>query len=138
MSYGAGAEKLWPMFLLAHRPGARSGALAVTFLGAGTPPVAVGLLGSWPIVTFLGGAAVLAGLGARLVSLAGTIRARRRRLELLHGYVITSAAFLVVAMGLGVAAGLAPVSTTWRIRIVSGEVMALAADRKSTRLNSSH
>src|SRR3546814_13861667 len=30
-------------------------------------------------------------------------------------------------MGLGVSAGLAPVSTTWRIRIVSGEVMALAA-----------
>src|SRR3546814_15634166 len=30
-------------------------------------------------------------------------------------------------MGLGVAAGLAPVSTTWRIRIVSGEVRALAA-----------
>src|SRR3546814_8479347 len=65
MSYVAVAEKLWPMFLLAHRPGARSGALAVTFLGAGTPLVAVGLLSSWPIVTFLGGAAVLAGLGAQ-------------------------------------------------------------------------
>src|SRR3546814_17226030 len=98
------------MFLLAHRPGARSGALAVTFLGAGTPLVAVGLLGSWPIVTFLGGAAVLAGLGAHLVSLAGTIRARRRRLEPLHGYVLPSAASLLVAIGLSAPAGPAPVS----------------------------
>src|SRR3546814_19454487 len=115
------------MFLLAHRPGARSGALAVTFLGAGTPLVAVGLLGSWPIVTFLGGAAVLAGLGAHLVSLAGTIRARRPRLELLHGYGLTSAAFLVVAIGLGVATGPSPVSPPERLRLVAGAVRALAA-----------
>src|SRR3546814_19262857 len=114
------------MFLLAHRPGARSGALAVTFLGAGTPLVAVGLLGSWPIVTFLGGAAVLAGLGAHLVSLAGTIRARRRRPDLLHGYVITSAAFLVVPRGLGAASGPAPVSPPWRLRTVSRGVRARA------------
>src|SRR3546814_15702754 len=112
------------MFLLAHRPGARSGALAVTFLGAGTPLVAVGLLGSWPIVTFLGGAAVLAGLGAHLVSLAGTIRARRPRLELLHRYVITPAAFPVVALGLGVAVGLAPRPPPCPIRLVSGVVGA--------------
>src|SRR3546814_11341734 len=114
------------MFLLAHRPGARSGALAVTFLGAGTPPVAVGLLGSWPIVTFLGGAAVLAGLGAHLVSLPGPIRARRRRPELLHGYVLTSPAFPVLAMGLGAPAGLAPVSPTRPHPVRSRGVGALA------------
>jgi hypothetical protein len=74
-----------------------------------------------------GGAAAVAGLLSHLVSLIATIRARRRRMELLHGFVATSAGFLGVGVMLGVAAVLLPMTTTWRVRLVVGEVLALAA-----------
>src|SRR5690606_28498778 len=42
LTYVAVAEKLWPMFLLAHRPRAREGAWAVGLVGAGVPLLAAG------------------------------------------------------------------------------------------------
>jgi hypothetical protein len=61
------------------------------------------------------------------VSLVSTIRARRRRMELLHGFVAVSAVFLLGGVVTGVIAGVAPVDTEWRIRLVSAEVLALTA-----------
>lgn len=125
LAYVAVAEKLWPMFLLAHRPNARSGAAAVRLLPAGAALLAVGLLVPNRPVAVAGGVLAAAGLTAHLTSLAGVIRHRRRALELLHAFVLTSAACLLIAAAAGALAGLAPVGTIWRIRLTSVEVLAL-------------
>ena len=127
ITYVSVAEKLWPMFLLAHRPRARAGAWAVGLLGTGVGVLAVGLLLESPIVVALGGTAVVVGFGCHIASLVGVVRARRRPLELLHRFLFTSTAFLVVAIALGVAAALAPVDYGTRSRLVSAEVASLAA-----------
>lgn len=103
LTYVAVAEKLWPMLLLANRPRARAGAWAVGLLAAA------------------------AGLGCHLASLAAAVRHRRRPLELLHGFLFTSAGFLVVAVALGAAAALADVQPADRSRLVAAEVTALVA-----------
>lgn len=125
LAYIAVAEKLWPMFLLAHRPSTRAGDLAVWFTGAGAPLLVMGLL--WPSEPLgaAGAAIVLVGVGSHLASLASVIRHRRRKLELLHGFVLGSAACLVVAIVLAVALGLASMDVGQRSRLVTAEVLAL-------------
>lgn len=126
VTYVAVAEKLWPMFLLAHRPRARSGLMAVASLASGTAVAATGLLFAVPVVAWLGALVVGVGLGAHLVSLAGCVRHRRRRLEVLHGYLFASAGFVVVAATLAaVAAWPGLVSTPLRVQLVAAEVAAL-------------
>ena len=127
LTYLAVAEKLWPMFLLAHRPSNRSGAWGVGLLAGGTAVLATGLLFALPVVTGVGAVAVTGGLAAHLTSLAGNVRHRRRGLELLHAYLFASVAALVAAVALGAVAGLADVSTLTRTRLVSAEVAALVA-----------
>lgn len=126
LTYVAVAEKLWPMFLLAHRPGPSPARFAVWLVPAGVALLAGGLAaGIGPLAT-AGAVVVAAGLGAHLASFAGLVRHRRRQLELLHLFVITSAAILVVAAGLGAAAAWAPVGQLARAHLVAGEVAALA------------
>lgn len=127
LTYVAVAEKLWPMFLLAHRPRARAGAWAVGLVAAGTPPLAAGLLLGLPVVAWPGAVAAVAGLACHLASLAAAVRHRRRPLELLHGFLGASSAFLVAAVALGTAAALAGVTTPVRSRLVAAEVAALLA-----------
>ncbi|MEZ5322805.1 MAG: DUF2249 domain-containing protein [Microthrixaceae bacterium] len=123
LAYVAVAEKLWPMFLLAHRPHARDGERAVRFVGAGAPLLTVGLLfGSAPLTT-LAAALVAVGLGFHLASLASVIRHRRRGLEVLHGFVLASAACLVGAVVMACVAGVAPVAYGTRSRLVTAEVL---------------
>jgi hypothetical protein len=126
LTYVAVAEKLWPMFLLSHRPRARSGAWAVGLLAAGVPVLAAGMLLAAPALAWPGGIAAGAGLACHLMSLAASVRHRRRALELLHGFLFTSAAFLVTAVALGAAAALAdgPVEGA---RLVAAEVAGLVA-----------
>lgn len=125
LAYVAVAEKLWPMFLLAHRPHAHEGERAVWFLGIGAPMVLTGLLFSWEPVAIVGGAYVVPGLFFHLASLTSVIRHRRRNLELLHGFVIGSAVCLVIAVVIGLTAGLAPLEYATRQRLVAAEVLAL-------------
>lgn len=127
LTYVSVAEKLWPMFLLAHRPRARAGAWAVGLLATGVPVLAAGLLFSTPAIAWPGGLAVAAGLSCHLASLAGVVRHRRRPLELLHAFLVASAAFLVAAVALGAATALAAVEPAVRARLVTAEVAALAA-----------
>jgi hypothetical protein len=124
LTYISVAEKLWPMFLLAHRPRARAGAWAVGLVAAGVPVLAAGLLFGWPALAWPGGAATVAGLGCHLGSLAGVVRHRRRSLELLHAHLLASSGFLVVAVVLGVAAATG-VDTTTRTHLVTAEIAAL-------------
>lgn len=125
LAYVAVAEKLWPMFLLAHRPGAHTGDWAVRLLPAGALVLATGLLIPNKPVAVAGGLLAAAGLASHLASLAGVIHQRRRPLELLHAFVLASAASLIVAAVAGGLAGLTPVSVVWRIRLTSVEVLAL-------------
>jgi hypothetical protein len=127
LAYVAVAEKLWPMFLLAHRPGRSPGEAAVRLIPAGVALLVPGLLVPLPVLAAGGGVLVAGGLAAHLASLAGFLRHRRRRLELLHAFVLAGAAALVVAVVLGAVAGLAPVSVRWRMRLVPAEVIALTA-----------
>lgn len=127
LTYVSVAEKLWPMFLLAHRPRARAGAWAVGLVAGGIPVLATGLLFAVPSVAWPGGVAVGAGLVCHLVSLAGAVKHRRRPLELLHGFLFTSAVFLVTAMVLGAAAPVVDVTAADRSRLVAAEVAALIA-----------
>ena len=126
ITYVAVAEKLWPMFMLAHRPTARAGAWAVGLLATGTPVLATGLLFAITPLGWLGGVIAAAGAVCHLVSLYTAVKHRRRALELLHGYLFTSAAFLVIAIGLGALAGAADVDYATRSSIVVAEVTALA------------
>lgn len=127
LTYVAVAEKLWPMFLLAHRPRARAGGWAVGLLAAGTPVLAAGLLFGAPALAWPGGVAAGAGLACHLASLVAAVRHRRRPLELLHGFLFASAAFLVIALLLGAVAALADVTLADRSRLVAAEVAALIA-----------
>ncbi len=127
LTYVSVAERLWPMFLLAHRPSQRSGAWAVGLLSGGTAVLATGLLiGNKPIA-IVGGAIVIGGIAAHLTSLVGSVKHRRRGLELLHWFLFVSAGFLVTAVVLGVIAGLVPMSTVHLSRVVSAEVASLIA-----------
>jgi len=127
LTYVAAAEKLWPMFLLAHRPRARAGAAAVALISLGVPVLTVGLLLGATGPGRVGGVLVGAGLACHLASLVTVVRHRRRPLELLHAFLFASAAFLVAAAVLAALAGAAPVSTLVRTRLVAAEVTALAA-----------
>lgn len=127
LAYVAVSEKLWPMFLLAHRPGRSPAAWAVRLVPAGVIVLVPGLLWRERWAARGGAALVAAGLGCHLWSLARTVGGRRRPLELLHGFVLVSAGFLVVAGILAALAGLAPVSPPWRLRLADAEISALAA-----------
>lgn len=127
LTYVTVAEKLWPMFLLAHRPRARAGAAAVALLATGVPVLALGLLVDVVALTWTGGLVVAAGLVSHLASLATVVVHRRRSLELLHAFLFASAAFLVAALVLAALVGLAPVGTVVRGRLVAAEVAALTA-----------
>jgi len=127
LTYVSVAEKLWPMFLLAHRPRARAGAWAVGLLAAGAPVLTVGLLFAWANVAWLGGLIVSVGLTCHLASLAAVVRHRRRPLELLHAFLFASAVFLVVAALLAATAALASVDPAERARLVAAEIAALIA-----------
>ncbi len=127
LTYVAVSEKLWPMFLLAHRPSAKSGAVAVTAIGAGALPLALGLLLAVPPLAVVGGALVVAGLSAHVVTLVSSVRNRRRPLELLHGFLFTSTAFLVAGVLFGVLAAWAATDADARARLVTAEVASLIA-----------
>lgn len=128
LTYVAVAEKLWPMFLLAHRPGRSPGVLAVWLTPPGVAALVVGLLAGWRYLAVAGAVVMAAGLAAHLASFAGLLlRHRRRPPELLHAFILTSALFLVAAGVLAAVAGLAPVAGATRTRLFSAEIAALAA-----------
>ena len=125
LAYVAVAEKLWPMFLLAHRPSTAAGDWAVRLVAGGVPVFAIGLLIPSVPLASIGAGIIAAGLIGHLVSLAGVIRHRRRRMELLHAFVLTSAVLLIVAAWSAVIAGMFEVSFSVRTRAVQTEVFAL-------------
>ncbi len=107
LTYVGVAEKLWPMFLLAHLPGRhRSGRVAVWCLAVGVTLLAPALAWGADTLAWAGGVTTAAGLGAHLVSLAVHVRHRRRAVNLHLVFVLTAAAWVPVGAGLAVAAAL--------------------------------
>src|SRR5512135_2360071 len=95
------AEKLWPMFFLAHVPGRhRAGRLAVWLIPAGVALLSPGLLLSLGPLAWAGAVVLAAGLAAHLASLAAHVRHRRRQGGLHLAFVATAAGFLIAGAGL--------------------------------------
>jgi hypothetical protein len=107
LTYVAVAEKLWPMFFLAHVPGRhRAGRLAVWLIPAGVALLSPGLLASVEPLAWAGAVVLAAGLAAHLTSLAAHVRHRRRKGGLHLAFVATAAGFLIAGAGLALAATL--------------------------------
>jgi hypothetical protein len=105
LTYVSVAEKLWPMFFLAHVPGKRrSGQVAVWAVPAGVALLSPGLLVGIPALGALGAAVLAVGLGAHLSSLIAHVRHRRRPADLHLLFVTTSALWLLVGATLALAA----------------------------------
>jgi len=107
LTYVAVAEKLWPMFFLAHVPGRHvAGRLAVWLIPAGVTLLSPGLLAGLAPLAWAGAVILAAGLAAHLTSLAAHIRHRRRQGGLHLVFVTTAAGFLIAGAGLALAAAL--------------------------------
>lgn len=107
LTYIAVAEKLWPMFFLAHVPGQhRAGRLAVWLIPAGVTLLSPGLLASVAPLAWAGAVILAAGLAAHLASLGAHVRHRRRKGGLHLVFVATAAGLLVAGTGLALAATL--------------------------------
>ncbi len=107
LTYASVGERLLPMFLLAHSPGRqRAGTVAVLAIPAGVLLLSPALLFGIPALGWLGGATVMAGLGAHLVSLAGKIRHRRKAADLYLAFVVTAEASMVWGVVAAIAAAL--------------------------------
>ncbi|RIK09933.1 MAG: hypothetical protein DCC49_04925 [Acidobacteria bacterium] len=126
LSYVAVAEKLWPMFLLSHKEKRGVGRLAVRIVPAGVLLLALGLLFAIRWLGLLGGAVTLGGLAFHVGSFVGWVQHRKRKLELLHAFVISSMAFMVLAATAGLVAELGEMGIAWRIRVASTSVAAAA------------
>ena len=104
LAYLSVSEKLWPMFMLAHVPGRHPSAwLSIWSLFTGVALLSPGLLfgASWLAMT--GASIVTLGFGAHGYSLVTYLRHRRRSIDLHLWFVLSSAIWLLVAIGLAVA-----------------------------------
>ena len=107
LTYVAVAEKLWPMFFLAHVPGKhRAGRIAVWLVPSGVALLSPGLFFGVGPLAWAGAVVLAAGLAAHLTSLTAHIRHKRRKGGLYLVFVVTSAAFLTAGAGLALAAAL--------------------------------
>ncbi|MGH3244869.1 MAG: hypothetical protein ACRDOI_01440 [Trebonia sp.] len=105
LAYVAVAEKLWPMFFLAHVPGRHlPGRLAVWLIPLGVSLLSPGLFFSVVALSWAGAVVLAAGLVAHLVSLAAHLRHRRRGGGLHLVFVVTAVGCLVAGAVLGLAA----------------------------------
>ena len=102
LTYIAVAEKLWPMFFLAHVPGRHlAGRIAVWAVPTGVVLLSPGLLFGLPGLAWSGAVVLAVGLGAHLASLSAYVHHRRRTADLHLVFVVTSAMWLVFRPGRG-------------------------------------
>ncbi|MBO0748011.1 MAG: hypothetical protein J2O47_06665, partial [Acidimicrobiaceae bacterium] len=127
MAYISVAEKLWPMFLLAHLPRRHhAGTVAVWATAAGVIVLSLGIWGRSPVVSWFGGTILAIGLGSHLVSLVAHVRHRRRGADLHLTYVLTAGVWLIGGAVLALIAAVVPASPLGRERLVGADVAAIA------------
>jgi hypothetical protein len=95
------SQRLLPMFLVAHGADDRWSARALVALGVGVPILVLGLLSAIRDLTWVGGAAVEAGVAAFLWQALVYLRARRRRLDVGLRFAVVALAYLAVSAMLG-------------------------------------
>ncbi len=127
ISYVAVSEKLWPMFMLSHRKSNRSSQIAIWGLALGVTIFVVGMLASSTAIVATAGVIILIALGSHLYTLVSVVSKRRRKLELLQGYVIVSALFLLCAIGFAIAAVAASPGSQLRTQLMAAEIVSLGA-----------
>jgi hypothetical protein len=128
LTYVAVAEKLWPMFFLAHVPGRhRAGWIAVWAVPGGVVLLSPGILFEIPPLAWSGAAVLVVGLGAHLASLVIHVRHRRRKADLHLAFVTTSALWLVTGGGLALA-GVVVMGNNYHagVMLIASAVAALA------------
>ena len=140
LTYVSVAEKLWPMFFLAHVPGRhRAGWVAVWAVPAGTVLLSPGLLFGIPGLAWCGAAILAVGLGAHLISLLVHVRHRRRKTDLHLVFVATSAFWLLVGSGLALAGVVVmPTQHHLGVMLVAGGVAALGGWILETLVGHAH
>ena len=107
LTYLSVAERLYPMFFLAHVPGKRrSGLVAVTAVPLGVVLLSPGLLFKITALAWVGGAIILCGLAAHLFSLSMHLKYRKRKLDLYFLFVITAEVSMLVGVGLAISSAL--------------------------------
>lgn len=126
LTYVAVAEKLWPMFLLSHKEKRGFGRLAVRIVPVGVLLLALGLLFAIRWLGLIGGMVTLGGLLLHVASFAQWVQHRKRKLELLHVFIIASMGFLPIAVVAGLTTELVHMGIDWRIRTASVSVAAIA------------
>ena len=127
ISYVAVSEKLWPMFMLSHRKSNRSTQVAIFGLAIGVTIFVIGMLASSTLISTVAGVIIVIALGSHLYTLVSVIIKRRRKLELLQGYVLVSALFLISAIGFAIAAVLSKPASQLRVQLVAAEIVSLGA-----------
>ena len=126
VTYVAVAEKLWPMFFLAHVPGRHlPGRIAVWAVPTGVALASSGLVFNVVGLSWAGALVLAAGLGAHLVSLAAHVRHRRRKADLYLVFVVTSAMWLLAGAGLSLASALVmPHDNVFGVALVAAALVA--------------
>jgi hypothetical protein len=101
MVIGVGA-RVYPMFLLAHEPSGRFGAIQLWGLAAGVPLVVAGILAGTPVVLVPGALGVAAAVAGHVTWVVRMVRERKRpALDWGLRLVLTGTAYLVAATGMG-------------------------------------
>lgn len=128
LAYVAVAEKLWPMFFLAHVPGPRrAGRVAVWAVPAGVALLSPGLLTGIVPLAAVGATLLGGGLTAHLVSLVAHVRHRRRKADLHLLFVATSAGWLLVGASLSLGGVLVlPADHHAGVALLAGALAAFA------------
>ncbi len=107
LTYVSVAERLYPMFFLAHVPGKRrSGMVAVSAIPLGVLLLSPGLLFKLTALAWAGGIIIFAGLCAHLLSLASHLKHRKRKADLYFAFVATASVSLLAGIALATASAL--------------------------------
>ncbi len=107
LTYASVSEKLVPMFLLSHAPKEqRAGTVAVLAIPIGVLLLSPSLLFGVSALGWAGGAVVIVGLGAHVVSLANKVRHRRRPADLYLAFVATAEVAMVSGVALAIGAAI--------------------------------
>ena len=127
LTYVSVAERLYPMFFLAHLPGKRrAGLLAVSAIPAGVLLLSPGLLFKLTALAWIGGVVLTMGLAAHLFSMAMHLKYRKRKIDLYFLFVLTASLSMLAGVVLAAISALVMTSDHQRgIMLAAAAIAAL-------------